>query len=316
MTRILENIERTHHERCARIAHEANRLWCIMLGDDSQATWECAESWQKDSALKGVIAVLEGQTPSQLHESWMQQKIADGWVWGQNKDAIAKTHPCLLPYSKLSREQRAKDHIFQVAVKIAHAMNGPVKHSAAWDVLKSAVLTAMAADHYDAKELIEAALDSLHRESWRSHWFYLHSYAGDDESYGDVSLCQTARSAALALAKHDVSTGKPPRSVVEFQLAVAGLLSTKQYATMDASYIAQSKGMESLAAKMLPVVKNELYERGNAATCLPEDRHVTWSLMKGLLVIADFLKVPLAGIPSDCVKVVYPGQNGMKGDRT
>ncbi len=54
--------------------------------------------------------------------------------------------------------------------------------------------------------------------------------------------------------------------------------------------------MEALVAKMLPVVKNELYERGNAATCLPEDRHVAWSIMKGLLAIADWLKVPSAAM--------------------
>ena len=56
----------------------------------------------------------------------------------------------------------------------------------------------------------------------------------------------------------------------------------------------QSKGMEALVAKMLPVIKNELYERGNAATCLPEDRHVAWALMKGLLAISDVLNVPKA----------------------
>lgn len=299
MTQTPENTEKDEHERCARIAHEANRLWCIMLGDDSQATWERAEPWQKDSAVKGVIAVLEGQTPRQLHDSWMRQKIADGWVWGPNKDASAKTHPCLREYSELPREQRAKDHIFQVAVKMAHAMKTPPKHSAAWDMLKKGLLTAMVADRYDAKELIEAALESLHRENWRSHWFYLQSYASD-RSDGEVPLHGTARAAALALAKHDVSTGKPPRSVVEFQLAVAGLLSTQQDVPKDASYLAQSKGMEALVAKMLPVVKNELYERGNAATCLPEDRHVAWSIMKGLLAIADWLKVPSAAMhPSD-----------------
>jgi len=60
------------------------------------------------------------------------------------------------------------------------------------------------------------------------------------------------------------------------------------------SYADQSKGMEALVAKMLPVIKNELYERGNAATCLPEDRHVAWALMKGLLAISDVLNVPKA----------------------
>ena len=111
-------------ERCARLAHEANRLWCLLLGDESQGTWEHAEPWQKDSALKGVVAVLEGKTPRQLHESWMAEKIAHGWVWGEKKDVSAKTHPCLKEYSRLPPEQKAKDHIFYLAVKVADA--GPL----------------------------------------------------------------------------------------------------------------------------------------------------------------------------------------------
>ena len=63
--------------------------------------------------------------------------------------------------------------------------------------------------------------------------------------------------------------------------------------------------MEALVAKMLPVVKNELYERGNAATCLPEDRHVAWALLKGLLEISEVLNVPKA-LMSQQVRQAFP----------
>ena len=125
-----DEVKKAIIERCARFAHEANRLWCLLLGDESQTTWE---------------------------------------------------------HDRLPPEQKAKDHIFHFAVKVELLAN-PEK-----------------------------------------------------------------------LESPD-----------------------------------QSKGMEALVAKMLPVIKNELYDRGNAATCLPEDRQVAWALMKGLQAISDVLNVPKA----------------------
>lgn len=278
-------------ERCARLAHEANRLWCLLLGDESQATWEHAEPWQKDSALKGVVAVLEGKTPRQLHESWMAEKIAHGWVWGEKKDVSTKTHPCLKEYSRLPPEQKAKDHIFHLAVKVADA--GPLS---AWEIVKNAVVDAMVGDEHEHRYLLQAVLKALHESTWRSHWFYLQYYANqgkakqsDDELISGVG--GTARAIARALATHDMATGKPPRSIAEYGKALKDLLCIPNNAESP-SYADQSKGMEALVTKMLPVVKHELYERGNSATCLPEDRHVAWALMKGLLAVSYALNVP------------------------
>jgi hypothetical protein len=43
---------------------------------------------------------------------WCAQKENDGWVYGPQKDAVAKTHPCLVPYEQLSADQRKKDRLF------------------------------------------------------------------------------------------------------------------------------------------------------------------------------------------------------------
>jgi len=51
-----------------------------------------------------------------LHESWCDFKRADGWVFGEVKDAGAKTHPCLVPYAELPEEQKIKDHLFSAIV--------------------------------------------------------------------------------------------------------------------------------------------------------------------------------------------------------
>jgi len=104
---------------CAQAAHEANRAYCFIIGDATQANWQYAPEWQRESAVKGVEAVLANPdiTPEQLHESWGAAKIADGWRYGPVKNADAKTHPCLVPYDQLPEEQRVKDAIFGGTVR-------------------------------------------------------------------------------------------------------------------------------------------------------------------------------------------------------
>lgn len=109
-------------DQIARLAHEINRAYCESIGDDSQPPWESAPDWQKDSARAGVLFHLQGDhPPSASHENWMAQKQADGWVYGETKDAEAKTHPCMVPYEQLPQEQRAKDYLFRGLVKAAGA---------------------------------------------------------------------------------------------------------------------------------------------------------------------------------------------------
>ena len=105
------------HEDIARVCHEVNRAYCEALGDTSQPAWEDAPQWQKDSAALGVRLHCEQNVgPEASHESWMTQKIAEGWVHGNVKDPEAKTHPCIVPFDQLPREQQAKDYIFRAVV--------------------------------------------------------------------------------------------------------------------------------------------------------------------------------------------------------
>lgn len=103
----------------AAICHAANKQLCFNLGDDSQQMWNGAHQWQKDSAIKGVAFCLKNpKAPASAnHESWLKQKEADGWVYGEEKDADAKTHPCMVPFAKLPPEQQAKDHLFRGIVE-------------------------------------------------------------------------------------------------------------------------------------------------------------------------------------------------------
>jgi hypothetical protein len=101
-------------EDIARICHEANRAYCIGIGDTSQLHWDDAPQWQRDSAVKGVEFRLANPfaSNSATHDSWLAAKEADGWTYGPIKDAEKKQHPCFVPYDELPKEQQGKDHLF------------------------------------------------------------------------------------------------------------------------------------------------------------------------------------------------------------
>lgn len=110
-------------ESIARVCHEANRAYCATIGDTSQQPWDDAPEWQRRSAINGVQFTLDHPEagPSASHESWLEEKRADGWVYGPVKNPAKKEHPCFVPYAELSVEQRRKDFLFQA---IARALGG------------------------------------------------------------------------------------------------------------------------------------------------------------------------------------------------
>ena len=98
----------------AKACHEANKVWCQANGDESQRHWDQAEQWQRDSAVKGVEFRVNNPESGEdaQHNAWMADKVNDGWVYGEVKDADAKTHPCIVPFNELPEFQQKKDALF------------------------------------------------------------------------------------------------------------------------------------------------------------------------------------------------------------
>jgi hypothetical protein len=106
----------------AKVAHQVNKAYCEALGDTSQVDWNEAPEWQQDSAIRGVAFHRLNPTAGAeaSHESWMKEKLADGWKYGVFKDEKLKEHPCIVAFSNLPVAQQAKDYIFR---EIVHALS-------------------------------------------------------------------------------------------------------------------------------------------------------------------------------------------------
>ena len=98
------------------VCHEANRAYCVILGDQALSGWDELEESYRESTRIGVRNALDGNTPEKSHEGWMAERLAAGWVYGPTLDRAAKIHPNLIPYDQLPEAQKRKDHLFLAIV--------------------------------------------------------------------------------------------------------------------------------------------------------------------------------------------------------
>ena len=59
--------------------------------------------------LNNDIIELSEKIAKNTHEVWSKRRIEDGWTYGEKRDDILKTHPCLVPYEELSEEEKEYD---------------------------------------------------------------------------------------------------------------------------------------------------------------------------------------------------------------
>ena len=110
-------------ERRASFVYDAARLAAIAAGAPIiPAPW----SEREEDFRAQFLDVIERQTgpqrsssPEELHGSWMQAYLANGWVYGERYDVSRRVHPDLLPYAQLSRLEQEKDAVFVALCEIA-----------------------------------------------------------------------------------------------------------------------------------------------------------------------------------------------------
>ena len=52
---------------------------------------------------------LAEQMAKNVHEVWAAGRMADGWTYGEVRDDVHKTHPCLVPYEELPESEKEYD---------------------------------------------------------------------------------------------------------------------------------------------------------------------------------------------------------------
>ena len=61
-----------------------------------------------------IINILESnevieEISEQVHKTWMEGRIKDGWTYGPKRDDILKKTPCIVPYEELPESEKEYD---------------------------------------------------------------------------------------------------------------------------------------------------------------------------------------------------------------
>lgn len=59
--------------------------------------------------LPAELEALAEAISKNVHEVWAQNRIAEGWTYGPERDDARRQTPCLVPYEELTDEEKAYD---------------------------------------------------------------------------------------------------------------------------------------------------------------------------------------------------------------
>ena len=62
-----------------------------------------------DIELPDELGQLVEKMSRNVHEVWAQTRISQGWQYGETRNDVLKTHPCLGPYEELPEEEKIYD---------------------------------------------------------------------------------------------------------------------------------------------------------------------------------------------------------------
>lgn len=52
---------------------------------------------------------LAEEMAKNVHDVWSAERMAEGWTYGETRDDVRKTHPCLVPYEELPESEKEYD---------------------------------------------------------------------------------------------------------------------------------------------------------------------------------------------------------------
>ena len=110
----------------AIFVYEATRLEAQISGRRIVPEhWDDRDEAFKEQFLKVVAKQCSGdkfKSAEEAHNSWWREHIKMGWVYGKKRDPIKKTHPDLVPFKRLPKDERDKDEIFIRLCAVAEAI--------------------------------------------------------------------------------------------------------------------------------------------------------------------------------------------------
>ena len=59
--------------------------------------------------LPESLSELTEKIAENVHDVWACQRISQGWTYGEKRDDVKKTTPCLVPYNELPEEEKEYD---------------------------------------------------------------------------------------------------------------------------------------------------------------------------------------------------------------
>lgn len=104
----------------AEVAYEAITSYkSVYENSGPWKSWMQITKEERDSYIVGVEWVMNNPatTAEHQHNAWMKHKQDTGWLWGKEKDEKLRTHPLLIPFSKLTLDHKTKDELFIATVK-------------------------------------------------------------------------------------------------------------------------------------------------------------------------------------------------------
>ena len=63
----------------------------------------------KDVVLPKELIPLAEEIAKNVHETWSEGRIKDGWKYGEERNDAEKLHPCLVPYEELTEAEKEYD---------------------------------------------------------------------------------------------------------------------------------------------------------------------------------------------------------------